>query len=167
VLSIAAVVVADPVAGPSFSAATRVISPPPEFLPPRFSPPLTTLPTPAATRTYTVDVVHMSEQWSNLLSGGFASTLSKTVVFPFDLVRKRLQVQGPTRSQYVHRNIPAYVGVVGTLRDTVKHEGVRGLYKGLAVSLVKTAPLSAVTMWTMENSLKIMEWVDPSTKTAD
>lgn len=106
----------------------------------------------------------MPEQWSNLVSGGIASTLSKTIVFPFDLVRKRLQVQGPTRSQYVHRNIPAYVGVVGTLRDTVKYEGFRGLYKGLTVSLVKAAPLSAVTMWTMENSLKIMEWIDPSTK---
>jgi solute carrier family 25 thiamine pyrophosphate transporter 19 len=109
----------------------------------------------------------MSEQWSNLLSGGFASTLGKTAVFPFDLVRKRLQVQGPTRKKYVHRNIPVYVGVLGTFRDTIKFEGFRGLYKGLTVSLVKAAPLSAVTMWTMENSLKIMDWIDPRDKNLD
>lgn len=104
----------------------------------------------------------MSEQYSNLLSGGLASTLSKTIVFPFDLVRKRLQVQGPTRHRYVHRNIPVYArGVRGTLADIVAAEGVRGLYKGLVVSLVKAAPLSAVTMWTLENVLLVLHWLDP------
>jgi solute carrier family 25 thiamine pyrophosphate transporter 19 len=120
-----------------------------------------------ATRTFCVDKLHMSEQWSNLLSGGFASTVGKTAVFPFDLVRKRLQVQGPTRQKYVHRNIPAYVGVFGAMRDIIKHEGFRGLYKGFTVSLIKAAPLSAVTMWTMENSLKIMDWIDPRDKESD
>jgi solute carrier family 25 thiamine pyrophosphate transporter 19 len=103
----------------------------------------------------------MSEQSSNFLSAGFASTFSKTVVFPFDLVRKRLQVQGPTRQQYVHRNIPVYIGIFGTIRDIAKLEGLRGLYKGLTVSLVKAAPLSAVTMWSLENCLTLMNWIDP------
>ncbi|KAF8540920.1 mitochondrial thiamine pyrophosphate carrier 1 [Trichophaea hybrida] len=114
-----------------------------------------------ATRAYTVDILHMSEQSSNFLSAGFASTFSKTVVFPFDLVRKRLQVQGPTRQQYVHRNIPVYIGIFGTIRDIAKLEGLRGLYKGLTVSLVKAAPLSAVTMWSLENCLTLMNWIDP------
>jgi solute carrier family 25 thiamine pyrophosphate transporter 19 len=33
-------------------------------------------------------------------------------------------------------------------------EGVRGLYRGLVVSLVKAAPASAVTMWTYERALR-------------
>jgi solute carrier family 25 thiamine pyrophosphate transporter 19 len=53
------------------------------------------------------------------------------------------------------------VGILGTIKDIVKMEGVRGLYKGLAVSLIKAAPLSAVTMWTLEYSLTVCNWIDP------
>jgi solute carrier family 25 (mitochondrial thiamine pyrophosphate transporter), member 19 len=69
----------------------------------------------------------------DVLTGGIASVTAKTIVFPFDLIRKRLQVQGPTREKYVHKNIPAYRGVFRTMRDIVKNEGKRGLYRGLTV----------------------------------
>ncbi|KAE8143413.1 mitochondrial thiamine pyrophosphate carrier 1 [Aspergillus pseudotamarii] len=86
-------------------------------------------------------------------AGVVASVLAKTGVFPLDLVRKRLQVQGPTRSKYVHRNIPEYQGVFNTMAMIVRTQGMRGLYRGLTVSLFKAAPASAVTMWTYEKSL--------------
>lgn len=89
-------------------------------------------------------------------AGIMASILAKTGVFPLDLVRKRLQVQGPTRSKYVHSNIPEYRGVLRTITAILQKEGIRGLYRGLAVSLVKAAPASAVTMWTYERSLKVL-----------
>ena len=66
-------------------------------------------------------------------AGVLASVIAKTGVFPFDLIRKRLQVQGPTRSKYVHKNIPVYKGVFKTMRDIIKNEGHRGLYRGLTV----------------------------------
>lgn len=66
-------------------------------------------------------------------AGVVASVIAKTGVFPFDLIRKRLQVQGPTRSKYVHKNIPVYKGVFRTMRDIVRNEGTRGLYRGLTV----------------------------------
>ena len=88
------------------------------------------------------------------VAGVVASVLAKTGVFPLDLVRKRLQVQGPTRGLYVHRNIPEYRGVGATMAVIVRTQGVRGLYRGLVVSLVKAAPASAVTMWTYEMALK-------------
>ncbi|CZS93068.1 hypothetical protein WAI453_000801 [Rhynchosporium graminicola] len=89
-------------------------------------------------------------------AGVLASVFAKSAVFPLDLIRKRLQVQGPTRSRYVHRNIPEYKGVSRTLREIVRKEGRRGLYRGLTVSLFKSAPASAVTMWTYERVLKIL-----------
>ncbi|KAI9055142.1 hypothetical protein LZ554_000106 [Drepanopeziza brunnea f. sp. 'monogermtubi'] len=89
-------------------------------------------------------------------AGVLASVLSKTAVFPLDLIRKRLQVQGPTRSRYVHKNIPEYKGVLRTMADIVRNEGRRGLYRGLTVSLFKSAPASAVTMWTYERVLRIL-----------
>ena len=89
-----------------------------------------------------------------LFTAVVASVIAKTGTFPLDLVRKRIQVQGPTRSQYIHRNIPEYTGTVGALRTIVAHEGLRGLYRGLTVSLFKAAPASAVTIWTYERALK-------------
>ncbi|KAL4927090.1 thiamine transporter TPC1 [Aspergillus undulatus] len=90
-------------------------------------------------------------------AGVVASVLAKTGVFPLDLVRKRLQVQGPTRALYVHRNIPEYRGVFNTMRMISRTQGVRGLYRGLTVSLFKAAPASAVTMWTYERALKLLQ----------
>jgi solute carrier family 25 thiamine pyrophosphate transporter 19 len=66
-------------------------------------------------------------------AGVLASVIAKTGVFPLDLIRKRLQVQGPERSKYVHKNIPVYKGVFKTLQHIIKHEGTRGLYRGLTV----------------------------------
>ncbi|KAJ5937547.1 Mitochondrial thiamine pyrophosphate carrier 1 [Penicillium verhagenii] len=90
-------------------------------------------------------------------AGVCASVLAKTGVFPLDLVRKRLQVQGPTRTRYVHRNIPEYEGVARSITMILRTQGVRGLYRGLTVSLLKAAPASAVTMWTYERVLRILQ----------
>lgn len=92
------------------------------------------------------------------VAGICASVIGKTCVFPLDTVRKRIQVQGPTRSRYVHKNIPDYgkLGTVGTLRVIAQTEGRRGLYRGLTVSLLKAAPASAVTVWTYERVLKAL-----------
>ncbi|KAJ5153579.1 Mitochondrial carrier protein [Penicillium coprophilum] len=89
-------------------------------------------------------------------AGVVASVLAKTGVFPLDLVRKRLQVQGPTRTRYIHRNIPEYKGVLQSIAMIFRTQGVRGLYRGLTVSLLKAAPASAVTMWTYEHALKAL-----------
>ncbi|KAK4635626.1 Mitochondrial thiamine pyrophosphate carrier 1 [Fulvia fulva] len=92
------------------------------------------------------------------VAGVTASVLSKTAVFPLDTVRKRLQVQGPTRGRYIGgARVPVYErGVVGTLGMILRKEGAVGLYRGLTVSLVKAAPSSAVTMWAYERALHLI-----------
>ncbi|CAK4028434.1 Mitochondrial thiamine pyrophosphate carrier 1 [Lecanosticta acicola] len=97
------------------------------------------------------------------VAGVTASILSKTAVFPLDTVRKRLQVQGPTRSKYIGgAKIPVYErGVLSTLQMILRKEGAIGLYRGLTVSLIKAAPSSAVTMWAYERSLSLLKkWED-------
>ncbi|ESZ93762.1 thiamine pyrophosphate carrier 1 [Sclerotinia borealis F-4128] len=89
-------------------------------------------------------------------AGVIASVIAKTGIFPFDLIRKRLQVQGPTRERYVHKNIPVYNGVFKTMQHIIQNEGYRGLYRGLTVSLFKAAPASAITMWTYERVLQLL-----------
>ncbi|CAK7197488.1 mitochondrial thiamine pyrophosphate transporter [Sporothrix eucalyptigena] len=102
------------------------------------------------------------------VAGVTAAVMAKTFVFPLDLVRKRIQVQGPTRSRYVHKNIPVYEGgVARTLQTILRTEGVRGLYRGLTVSLMKAAPANAITVWTYERVLRLLIRMDESNKTAN
>ncbi|KAI4810446.1 hypothetical protein E4T44_10868 [Aureobasidium sp. EXF-8845] len=95
---------------------------------------------------------------SDAIAGVLASMMSKTAVFPLDTVRKRLQVQGPTRAKYVHKNIPVYdTGVIRTMTSIAVKEGVRSLYRGLTVGLFKAAPASAITMWTYERAIHSLQ----------
>lgn len=94
-------------------------------------------------------------------AGMLASVLAKTAVYPLDTVRKRLQVQGPSREMYVHRNIPEYRGgALGTVKAILVKEGVRGLYRGLTVALLKAAPTSAVTLWTYERVMAGLRYLE-------
>ena len=91
---------------------------------------------------------------NDALAGIMASTVSKTGVFPLDLVRRRIQVQGPRRSGFGEGKVPEYGrGAWQVAKTVVAQEGWRGLYKGLGISLIKAAPASAVTMWTYEHAL--------------
>lgn len=100
---------------------------------------------------------HTYASWGTALAGGTAGVIAKTIVFPLDLARKRLQVQGVNRSSYVHANIPIYRGALSTMRDVARLEGYRGLFKGLTVSLVKAAPNSAVTMFVYESTMRFLQ----------
>jgi len=70
---------------------------------------------------------------------------------PFDVVRKRLQVQGPTRNSYIINGIPRYPkSFISTMYQIVKHEGLLGLWKGWVPGVMKAGPSSAVTFFTVE-----------------
>jgi len=102
---------------------------------------------------------------SDGVAGVLASVSAKTAVYPLDTVRKRLQVQGPSRAKYVHRNIPEYTaGAIETVKMILAREGVRGMYRGLTVALVKAAPTSAVTMWTFERTMSALRLWDAREK---
>lgn len=104
--------------------------------------------------------LHLPWGSGDATAGVMASVLAKTCVFPLDLVRKRIQVQGPTRAKYVHKNIPEYGGAFRALGVIFRTEGLRGMYRGLTVSLLKAAPGSAVTVWTYERALNALMALD-------
>ncbi|KAI8365567.1 mitochondrial carrier domain-containing protein [Blakeslea trispora] len=84
---------------------------------------------------------------SDMACGSLAGIISKTGVFPLDVVRKRLQVQGPHLSEYVVSSIPSYSrenSVIGCIRKMIATEGVFSLYKGLVPGLLKAGPSGAV-----------------------
>ncbi|MCJ1337636.1 mitochondrial thiamine pyrophosphate transporter [Bachmanniomyces sp. S44760] len=112
-------------------------------------------------------LAHMSLPFGSgdAAAGVLAGTIAKTGVFPLDLIRKRLQVQGPSRQRFANGMVPLYGrGMLNAGKAIVGKEGWRGLYRGLGIGLIKAAPASAVTMWTYERVLrqlrrhKIGEW---------
>lgn len=71
-----------------------------------------------------------------------------------DVVRKRLQVQGPYRKDYVIQSIPEYASRswIKCMRLIAEQEGVSSLYKGLNVALIKVAPAISLTFFVYEKT---------------
>ncbi|KAF8213975.1 mitochondrial carrier domain-containing protein, partial [Mycena galopus ATCC 62051] len=93
------------------------------------------------------------------LAGTIAGVASKTAVFPLDTVRKRMQVQG--QGATAAGAFPLHTGgVLKTLREVVARDGVRGLYRGLGVGLIKAAPAGATTVWAYERCLYILRRIE-------
>jgi len=89
-------------------------------------------------------------------AGMIGGIIAKTAVFPLDLIRKRIQLQGPTRKRYIYGDIPEYKSATRALGMVVRAEGVRGLFRGLPIALAKNAPTSAVMVWTYERVLNVL-----------
>lgn len=88
-----------------------------------------------------------------------ASFVSKAASFPLDTIRKKVQVHG-TRS-YSHSEAAGYGRryshnflICGG--QIIKGEGIRGLYRGLGVGLLKAWPGSVLTIFFFEQSLNIL-----------
>lgn len=75
-----------------------------------------------------------------------------------DVVRRRLQVQGRHRTDYVIASIPEYSrkSVLACMRAIVQKEGALALYKGLVPGLVKVGPASAINFLVFEKSKRIL-----------
>lgn len=96
----------------------------------------------------------------HLICGGLAGMFTKAAFMPLDVIRKRLQVQGPIRQEIVVSNVPRYNGVITAVAQIVRHEGVLALYKGLVPSLLKAAPSSAITFFVVQEMRSFFERVN-------
>lgn len=90
------------------------------------------------------------EAVGGLVAGG----VSKALVFPLDVVRKRIQTASDER--LVGRSGASARKIPGYMLNIVRTEGILGLYRGFLVSLAKSGPTSAVTIWTFEKVLYLM-----------
>jgi solute carrier family 25 thiamine pyrophosphate transporter 19 len=80
-----------------------------------------------------------------------AGIVAKTLFMPLDVIRKRLQVQGPVRREIIVSNVPKYTGgLFQSIIQIFRHEGLMGLYKGWVPSILKAGPSSAVTFFVLE-----------------
>lgn len=77
--------------------------------------------------------------WAQLLAGGCSRGVALAVTYPYQLLRSVLQQQ----------NCP-YSGALDALRQIVRTEGLRGLYKGIGLNLTRSIPPAACMFFVLE-----------------
>lgn len=80
-----------------------------------------------------------------LSCGALAGAVSQTLTYPFDVLRRKMQVRGMGSALG-----PQYNGALHALVVIVKNEGVSGLYRGIWANLLKVAPSIATSFFTYE-----------------
>lgn len=93
----------------------------------------------------------------SLLCGSSAGVLSKTLTYPFDLFKKRLQVGGFEEARIHFGQIRHYRGFADCVVQIGREEGLRGFFKGLSPSLVKAALSTGFTFFWYELFLEAMQ----------
>jgi len=81
-----------------------------------------------------------------LLCGALAGSISQTLTYPFDVLRRKMQVSGMKAGVLETQ----YTGAIDALRSILRTEGVLGLYRGLWPNLLKVAPSIATSFFTYE-----------------
>ncbi|KAJ3763575.1 mitochondrial carrier domain-containing protein [Lentinula raphanica] len=81
-----------------------------------------------------------------LTCGALAGSISQTLTYPFDVLRRKMQVTGMKSSALGVK----YTGALDALFGIVRTEGVQGLYRGLWPNLLKVAPSIATSFFTYE-----------------
>lgn len=94
--------------------------------------------------------VNSGDNIRNLVCGSGAGMISKTITYPFDLFKKRLQVGGFEAARIHFGQVRSYRGLIDCAAQIAKEEGMRGFFKGLLPSLVKAALSTGFTFFWYE-----------------
>ncbi|KAF9227460.1 mitochondrial carrier [Gyrodon lividus] len=81
-----------------------------------------------------------------LICGALAGSISQTLTFPFDVLRRKMQVAGMASGGMGYK----YNGAIDALTTIIHTEGLQGLYRGLWPNLIKVAPSIATSFFTYE-----------------
>ncbi|XP_021184196.2 mitochondrial thiamine pyrophosphate carrier [Helicoverpa armigera] len=95
-------------------------------------------------RQKTMHSVVESSLMANLIAGSIAGFVSKTAIYPFDLVKKRLQIQGFQQYRKEFGKQMYCNGLLHCVKLTITMEGFLALYKGYGPSMLKAVLVSAM-----------------------
>lgn len=89
--------------------------------------------------------------WAELFSGGLAGMASQTAAYPFEIIRRRLQVSALSpRTMYDHR----FQSITEIAKIIYKERGWRGFFVGLSIGYIKVTPMVACSFLVYER----MKW---------
>ncbi|PVU91263.1 hypothetical protein BB559_004208 [Furculomyces boomerangus] len=79
--------------------------------------------------------------WAELTAGGLSGVFAQTCSYPFELVRRRLQVSGSNNPEKKIKMIQVAKSIYST-------QGFGGFFVGLTIGYVKVLPMFAVSFYT-------------------
>ncbi|ONH67845.1 Mitochondrial carrier protein LEU5 [Cyberlindnera fabianii] len=80
--------------------------------------------------------------WAQLIAGGLAGMVAQTSSYPFEVIRRRMQVGGVNNGQFI--------GMKEITLRIWKERGFRGFYIGLSIGFIKIAPMMATSFYVYE-----------------
>ncbi|KAG0659187.1 coenzyme A transporter [Maudiozyma exigua] len=85
--------------------------------------------------------------WAELISGGFAGIMSQTAAYPFEIIRRRLQVSTLSpNNMFTHK----FQSISEIAAIIYKERGWRGFYVGLSIGYIKVTPMVACSFYVYE-----------------
>jgi len=97
-----------------------------------------------------------AESVKAFVAGGFGGVCAVLVGHPFDLTKTRLQT-APAGT---------YTGGVDVVKQALRADGARGLYRGVLPPLVGVTPIFAISFWAYDTSKQIIFSLTPNRKDA-
>lgn len=91
-----------------------------------------------------------------LLAGSLAGLCSKSLLYPFDLARKRLQIQGFLSARKGYGKPFQCSGLISCFAETIRFENTMGLFKGLSPSLLKAVTVNALIFTIYEQTCSLL-----------
>lgn len=82
--------------------------------------------------------------WAQLIAGGVAGMVSQTASYPFEVIRRRMQVAGAQGSSGSHPSI------VVTALKIYRESGPKGFFVGLTIGYIKVTPMVACSFFVYE-----------------
>ncbi|KAK4796544.1 hypothetical protein SAY86_028870 [Trapa natans] len=90
----------------------------------------------------------------SLACGSLSGITSSTAIFPIDLVRRRMQLEGAGGQAPVYKT-----GLIGTFRHIIQAEGLPGLYRGILPEYCKVVPGVGILFMTNETLKRCLSHV--------
>ncbi|CAK8677474.1 unnamed protein product [Clavelina lepadiformis] len=95
-----------------------------------------------------------SSIWKDFIAGGFGGICAVVSGHPLDTIKVRLQTM-PTPAP---GQAPMFTGTWDCFTKTIKHEGFRGLYKGMAAPVTGVSPIFALSFFGFAVGKDMVGW---------
>lgn len=98
---------------------------------------------------YTIIFTSQESTYRILLYGSISGFVSKLLVTPLDVIKKRLQTKGPQirQGQNSIRLPPITKSAFDTAYNIAKNEGVMAFYKGSIPAILKSSIMTPTNLW--------------------
>jgi len=97
--------------------------------------------------------------FQSAFNGAVAGVVAKSIVYPMDVVKRRLQIQGFEQARVSFGKVVKFDGVIDCIVKTVTSEGLMGIYKGYLPSMIKSGLSTATIFLCYEQTIKLMRYL--------